>query len=140
MSNAAPTGGRDGQSRAQKRASLSAPLRVIQKFKPSLHAPNGPESAPVEKEPSGVRSAAFHKDTLLPLKLVTSMRSPSNAAARGPLRPLPVSVASTNAGARGFPTASLTRTTITEFVVKLGTQMFVPSKLATPGPLPILIV
>ena len=60
--------------------------RVIQKLMPSLVAPKGPVLAPVGKEPRGVRSAAFQRETLLPEELVTRMRWPSKAAAEGPLR------------------------------------------------------
>jgi hypothetical protein len=45
--------------------------------------------------PSRVRSAAFQSE-MAPPPLVTSTRSPSNAAALGPFIPLPVSVASTS--------------------------------------------
>jgi hypothetical protein len=77
----------------QNRASLPEPLRVIQKLIPSLHAPRGLTLAPIENVPIGVKSVVFQSDTLSPLKLVTSMRSPSNAANSGKFRPLPLSVA-----------------------------------------------
>ena len=55
---------------------------VIQKLMPSLQAPIGPDAGPVKNEPSGVRSAAFQSETLLP-ELVTRIRWPSKAAERG---------------------------------------------------------
>jgi hypothetical protein len=48
----------------QNRASLPATGIVIQKFSPSLHAPSG--LLLVENVPIGVKSAAFHSDTLGP--------------------------------------------------------------------------
>ena len=65
---------------------------VIQKFTPSLQAPSGPVLAPVEKEPMGVKSAAFQSETLSPPGFVTRTRCPSRAAARRAFNPLPVSV------------------------------------------------
>src|SRR4030095_9178521 len=109
---------------AQNRASKSAPASAIQKLRPSLQAPNGWVSAAVLTEPRGVKSVAFHSETLLLMMFVTSMRSPSNAELTGPDNPLPVSVAST------APVDA--RTTVTAFE-PLGTQMFVPSKTGNRG-------
>ena len=64
----------------QNLASLSVPDNAIQKFSPSLHAPNGIAPVPAGNVPIGVRSDAFHNDTLRPPAFVTSIRSPSNAA------------------------------------------------------------
>ena len=98
---------------------------MIQKLRPSLVAPKGRVLAPVGKEPRGVRSAAFQRETLLPAELVTRMRWPSKAAAEGPSNPLPVSV---------WMTAPVdARTTVTELGERLGTQMFVPSKAGCSG-------
>jgi hypothetical protein len=108
-----------------------APFNAIQKLRPSLQAPIGVVVAPVLTEPSGVRSAAFHSETLSPKMLVTSIRSPSNAAACGPFNPLPVSVAST------APVDA--RTTYMPFEPS-GTQMFVPSKTGNLGLLPRVTV
>ena len=55
-------------------------LKTSQKLIPSLQAPNGFVPAPVEKVPTGVRSAAFQRLTLLAKMLVPRTRSPSNAA------------------------------------------------------------
>src|SRR5207244_3715673 len=96
------------------------------KFSPSLHAPK-PVPPLVENVPIGERSDAFHNETLL--GFATRMRSPSNAADDGPLNPLPVSVA------RTAPVDA--RTTVTVFEVKLGTQMFVPSKAGYPAKAPV---
>jgi hypothetical protein len=117
---------------AQNRASFPVWFNVIQKLRPSLHAPAGVLLAPVLTEPRGLRSAAFHSDTLSPLRFVTSMRSPSKAATNGVSNPLPVSVA------RIAPVNA--RTTVTVFELPLGTQMFVPSKTGNPGPLPTVTV
>src|ERR1041384_2367259 len=104
------------------------PGRVIQKFNPSLHAPNGRVPVPVENVPTRVKSDAFHNDTLSPVKLATNMRSPSNAACCGPFNPLPVKVAST------VPASPpVARTTVTLFELKAGTQIFVPSKAGGRG-------
>ena len=98
---------------------------------PSLQAPKGPVLAPVGKEPRGVRSAAFQRETLLPEELVTRMRWPSKAAAEGSFNPLPVNV---------WMTAPVeARTTETELEEALGTQMFVPSKAGSSGRVPIPI-
>src|SRR4029077_6734586 len=92
---------------------------------PSLHAPVGFVLAPVGNEPIGVRSAAFHIDTLFPTLLVTRTRCPSNAAWKGLFSPFPVSVA------RTMP--SLARTTLTDESDPLGTQMFEPSNTGSRG-------
>ena len=49
----------------QNRAILFVLASVIQKFNPSLHAPKA--APPVDSVPIGVRSDAFHNDTLPPL-------------------------------------------------------------------------
>lgn len=95
-------------------------LNAIQKLRPSLQAPSGPVAEPVLNEPSGVKSVAFHSETLLPFVFVINIRSPSNAGMNGPFSPLPVSVA------RIAPVDA--RTTVTLFAAELGTQIFVPSK------------
>src|SRR5215471_1999211 len=124
---------RDFRSRGrQNRASLPEPASVIQKLTPSLQAPNGEVLEPVAKDPSVVRSAAFQSETLLLPPLVTSTRSPSNAATAGPFRPLPISVC------RTAPFEA--RTTETELELLLGTQMFVPSKTGICGVLPTVTV
>src|SRR5262245_29098710 len=69
--------------------------RVIQKLRPSLHAPCGLPEAEVEKEPMGVKSAAFQTETAVLLPFVTRTLWPSNAACSGPFKPLPVRVART---------------------------------------------
>ena len=106
---------------------------VIQKFRPSLHAPAGQVAAPVEKVPSGVRSAAFHNETLLP-KLV---RDQNTFAIEGGgdrnIQPIACKGCQNEGVARGLPTASLTRTTVTESELRFGTQMFVPSKTGILG-------
>src|SRR5262249_43731036 len=48
----------------QNRASLLVPFSAIQKLTPSLQAPKGLVLAPVAKDPSVVRSAAFQSETL----------------------------------------------------------------------------
>src|SRR5262249_39408715 len=116
----------------QKRASLFAICRVTQKLTPSLHAPMGKVLAPVEKVPRAVKSAAFQSETAGPKELATRTRCPSNAAARGTFKPLPVSVAST------APLEA--RTTETELLSRLAAQMFVPSKTGNCGPAPIVTV
>src|SRR5262245_51475182 len=115
-------------SRQNRRMWLSS-WRLIQKFNPSLQAP--PAGFPTDEKPSGLKSAPFQSETFLP-PLVTSIRSPSNAAITGSLRPLPVSVA------RTAPLES--RTTEIELERKFGTQMFVPSKPGSDGPLPTVTV
>src|SRR6185295_7653002 len=108
---------------SQKRASRFDPERDTQKFSPSLHAPYGFVDDPVETVPIGVKSDAFHSETLLPLRFAVSIRSPSNATLIGPFRPLPVRVA------RTVPASDpVALTTTNAFEFKLGTQMFVPSK------------
>jgi hypothetical protein len=117
----------------QKRARFE-PLSVIQKFRPSLHAPNGiidePADEPAEVKLIWVRSEAFHSDRLPP-SFVTRMRSPSNATDLGEFKPLPVRVAKTVPVS--VPTA---RTTVTVSEIKLGTHMLVPSKAGNWGDLP----
>src|SRR6185369_4072183 len=105
---------------------------VIQKLRPSLQAPFGKLFAPVLTKPSGVRSAAFHSETLFARGLVINIRSPSNAAVVGLSNPLPDSVAST--------TPVDARTTDTVFEPVLGTQMLAPSNTGKDGPLPTATV
>lgn len=50
----------------QNRASLPGVVSRIQKLRPSLQTPDGPVAGPVPTEPSGLRSAAFHNETLSP--------------------------------------------------------------------------
>src|SRR5262249_54517176 len=116
----------------QNRASLPELTSVIQKLTPSLQAPTGSVFAPVAKDPSVVSSAAFHSETLSPLKFASRMRCPSNAAAVGTFKPLPVRVAST------APVEA--RTTETELEIRLGTQTFVPSKTGKFGSVPTVTV
>src|SRR5262245_55186307 len=73
----------------------------------------------------GVKSAAFHSETLSPRKLVTRTLFPSNAAVKGPCRPLPVRVVTT------LPVDAWT--TVIELDLKLGTQMLLPSKTGIRG-------
>lgn len=56
---------REKDGLAQNRASLFVLASVIQKFNPSLHAPKA--APPDENVPIGVRSDAFHNETLPPL-------------------------------------------------------------------------
>ena len=84
---------------------------------------------PVLTEPSGLKSAAFQSETLVPCWFVTSIRSPSNAAVIGPSRPLPVRLA------RTVPVDALTTVTESESVT---TQMFVPSKTGNCGLFPTI--
>ena len=118
---------------------VTLPASVTQKFIPSLHAPVGAVLAPVEIEPRGLRSAALKSDTLLPAELVTNMRSPSKAMVSGPAKP-PVNVAKTNGVLSGLPDVSLTRTTVTELPLALGTQILMPSKTGCLGLAPTGIV
>jgi len=90
--------------------------KVIQKLRPSLQAPYGPMDESVKTPTIGLRSAAFQTERLLPLRFVTSMRSPSNAAVLGVVKKLPVSVA------RTAPFEA--RTTDTELDPLFGTQIF----------------
>src|SRR5215470_6935887 len=90
---------------------------VMKKFAPSLQAMYGSLDAPVEKEPRGVMSAAFQRETLFASGFVTRTRRPSNAADKGEERPLPVGVWRTT------PVEARTTTTESEE----GTQMLVPS-------------
>src|SRR5215813_5373720 len=83
---------------------------------PSLQAPNEP--VPIGNDPTGVRSAAFHTVIAVP-PLVTRTRSPLNATEMGAAMPA-VSVC------RTAPVEA--RTTVTEALPVLGTQMFDPSK------------
>src|SRR5262245_28149604 len=99
---------------------------------PSLQAPLGALEVPVEMFPRVVRSAAFHSETESPRKLVTRMRSPSNAIELGLDRLLPVSVI------RIEPLPG--RTTDTEFETEFGTQRFVPSKARNCGEAPTVTV
>src|SRR6266508_3251275 len=96
------------------------PWSVTQKLTPSLHTPNGLLPAPVEKDPSGLKSAALKSETVSAFLLATRMRWPSNPTETGEVTPLPVSVAST------APVEA--RTTETLLELKLGTQILVPSK------------
>ena len=98
----------------QNRASWFVLLSVIQKFTPSLHAPNGMVTLPVEKTPIGVRSADFHSDTLLPKKFVTRIRWPSKAAWVGLFSPLPESVATT------APVAARTTDRVLSLLLEIG--------------------
>src|SRR5262245_28193923 len=116
----------------QNRASLPAVPSAIQKSTPSLQAPREPEPGGNGKVPSGLKSAAFQSDTTSPTPLVTRTRSPSNAAAKGRERPLPVSVA------RTAPVEA--RTTVTLETSSEGTQMFAPSKTACSGCCPTVTV
>src|SRR5258708_29107214 len=114
--------------RRQNRTTLPFPVSVIQKFTPSLQAPNGlftKKNVPIE-----LRSVACHIETLS--AFVTRMRSPSNAAELGEFKPLPLSVA------RSAPFEA--RTTVTVLLPMLGTQMFVPSKVGNWGLLPTITV
>jgi hypothetical protein len=89
------------------------PESVIQKFTPSLQTPRGTVPIPVAKKPREDRSAAFHSETLPPVWFVIIMRSPSNAADVGPLKPLPLRVTRTT------PVAALI--TVTVFAAAFGT-------------------
>src|SRR5262245_62528276 len=77
---------------SQNRASWPGPVRAIQKLIPSLQAPKGNVEAPVETVPSGVMPAAFQRDRVLLIWLITRTRSPSKEADRGAASPLAVSV------------------------------------------------
>src|SRR5262245_15857818 len=116
----------------QNLASFWRNRREIQKLTPSLHAPKGAPPDGKPNTPAGVRSAAFQRETVLPLKLVSRTRSPSKAAWTGPFRPFPVNVASTD------PVEA--RTTETEWSPSLGTQMLVPSKTGFRGMSPTVTV
>jgi hypothetical protein len=105
---------------------------VTQKLMPSLQAPRGRVFVPVANEPSGVRSVAFHNDTLSPVKFVARILCPSKATAMGALSPLPVRVATT------VPVEA--RTTVTESAAEFGTQIFVPSKIGKRGSAPTVTV
>src|SRR5262245_30109354 len=105
---------------------------TIQKSVPSLQAPKGVVSTPVEKELIADRLAAFQSDTALPALFVTRTLSPSNAAWTGEFNPLPVRVS------RTAPEEA--RTTVTELDCRLGTQMLVPSKTGKLGLEPTVIV
>src|SRR5262249_56092692 len=65
----------------QNRAIAKPEFSPIQKLIPSAQAPIGWVPGPVEREPIGVKSAAFQRETLSPVLLVMSTRWPSNAAA-----------------------------------------------------------
>src|SRR5262249_47493201 len=99
---------------------------------PSLQTPCGPVAAPGSKEPSGVMSAAFHRETWLVAPFVIRTRCPSNATAVGSPSPLPVIVWST------APVEA--RTTETEREPALGTQMFEPSNAGNLGTFPTVTV
>src|SRR5262249_37840361 len=111
----------------QNLASCAVPLKVIQKLRPSLQAPSGNVPTSVERKPRGLKSAAFHRDTVLEM-LVTRTRSPSKAVAIGLIIPLPVSVWRTS--------PEEARTIETLALPLLGTQMFVPSKTGCFGEVP----
>ena len=115
----------------QNRAIWFVPFSEIQKLTPSLHAPICPVPGAVGNEPRGVRSAAFQRETMLPVSFVTRTRCPSKAAATGEVNPFPVSVF------RIEPFEA--RTTETE-PEKLGTQRFVPSKAGITGLKPTVTV
>ena len=81
-----PAGRGGGGEGFQKRARRPAAGKAIQKLIPSHADPKGLVLAPVEKEPSGVRSAAFQRETLSALMalLVTRMRCPPSCSRRSP--------------------------------------------------------
>src|SRR5262249_13238659 len=114
---------RRGQNRASPSGGLITPWRVTQKFRPSLHAPRGWD--PIGNDPAAVMSAAFHRETLPPLKFVTRTRWPSNAAENGEFNPLPVRVARS---------AALEARTTASPSPPSGTQRFVPSNAGLPPP------
>src|SRR5262245_12419766 len=114
--------------RRQNLTSWPTADREIQKFVPSLQMRFG--WAPRSKLPSGVRSAAFQRDTNAVSAPVTRTLWPSKAAARPSPRPFPVSVA------RTAPLPGRT----TQSAPVVGTQRFVPSKSGNPGPGPSVTV
>ena len=76
---------------------------------------------PVAKDPRGVRSAAFQRETLWPEEICHQHSLAIECGRTGPFNPLPVRVA------RTAPVEA--RTTETESEMLLGTQIFVPSKI-----------